>query len=134
MNPTKRDEGTIMAYIRKKTEELTGYQDSRPLKPSIDLMCDFVKVLSRCKNLIIHKTFPARESYKKSGSAKTLCANLIKRGVNARYTTTFNEIEKHIENFKNLERIAIIGAGDLYFTARKTAEKIAKKPPRKPPA
>ncbi|MGI6174063.1 MAG: hypothetical protein ACOYI8_09250 [Christensenellales bacterium] len=33
-----------MAYIRDNTEELTGYQESRPLKPSIDLMCDFVMV------------------------------------------------------------------------------------------
>lgn len=33
-----------MSYIRKNTEELTGYQESRPFKPSIDLMCDFVMV------------------------------------------------------------------------------------------
>ena len=33
-----------MAYIRKNSEELTGYQESRPLRPSIDLMCDFVMV------------------------------------------------------------------------------------------
>lgn len=33
-----------MAYIRKNAEELTGYQESRPLRPSIDLMCDFVMV------------------------------------------------------------------------------------------
>lgn len=33
-----------MAYIRKNTEELTGYQEHAPLIPSIDLMCDFVMV------------------------------------------------------------------------------------------
>ena len=33
-----------MAYIRNRSEELTGYQESRPLKPSIDLGCDFVMV------------------------------------------------------------------------------------------
>ena len=33
-----------MAYIRENTEELTGYQESRPFKPTIDLMCDFVMV------------------------------------------------------------------------------------------
>lgn len=33
-----------MAYIRKNTEELTGYQEARPLRPSTDLMCDFVMV------------------------------------------------------------------------------------------
>ena len=33
-----------MAYIRKNTEELTGYQEHSPFRPSIDLMCDFVMV------------------------------------------------------------------------------------------
>ena len=43
-----------MAYIRKNSEELTGYQESRPLKPSIDLMCDFVMVYGT------DETMPAR--------------------------------------------------------------------------
>ena len=33
-----------MAYIRKNTEELTGFQEHAPFRPSIDLMCDFVMV------------------------------------------------------------------------------------------
>ena len=33
-----------MAYIRKNTSELTGYQEGGPLRPSIDLGCDFVMV------------------------------------------------------------------------------------------
>ncbi len=33
-----------MAYIRSNTEELTGYQESSPLRPATDLMCDFVMV------------------------------------------------------------------------------------------
>lgn len=33
-----------MAYIRKNEEEKTGYQESRPLTPAIDLKCDFVMV------------------------------------------------------------------------------------------
>ena len=43
-----------MAYIRKNTEELTGYQESRPLKASIDLMCDFVMAYGT------DETMPAR--------------------------------------------------------------------------
>ena len=34
----------IMAYIRKNTEELTGYQQRGGLKPSVDLCNDFVMV------------------------------------------------------------------------------------------
>ena len=33
-----------MAYIRSNTEELTGYQEHAPLRPTTDLMCDFVMV------------------------------------------------------------------------------------------
>ena len=33
-----------MAYIRDRREELTGYQESAPLRASIDLQCDFVMV------------------------------------------------------------------------------------------
>ena len=33
-----------MAYIRKNSQELTGYQERQPLRPSIDLKCDFVMV------------------------------------------------------------------------------------------
>ena len=33
-----------MAYIRKISEELTGYQERTPFSPAIDLRCDFVMV------------------------------------------------------------------------------------------
>ncbi len=33
-----------MSYIRSRKEELTGYQESSPWSPSIDLQCDFVMV------------------------------------------------------------------------------------------
>ena len=33
-----------MAYIRSPQEELTGYQEHAPFRPSIDLRCDFVMV------------------------------------------------------------------------------------------
>ena len=51
-----------MAYIRKNTEELTGYQEKRPFKPSIDMMCDFVMVYG------IDDTMPARvKAYREAG-------------------------------------------------------------------
>ena len=33
-----------MAYIRSPQTELTGIQERRPYRPSIDLRCDFVMV------------------------------------------------------------------------------------------
>ena len=44
-----------MAYIRKNTEELTGYQEHAPLQPSIDLMCDFVMVSVSYTHLDVYK-------------------------------------------------------------------------------
>ena len=48
-----------MAYIRKNTEELTGYQQRGALKPSIDLCNDFVMVYGIGKIC-----YPIRESKK----------------------------------------------------------------------
>ena len=51
-----------MAYIREKTEELTGYQAGERLRPSVDLDCDFVMVYG------IDDTMPERiREYRERG-------------------------------------------------------------------
>lgn len=51
-----------MAYIRNKTEELTGYQEGAEFRPSIDLGCDFVMVYG------IDDTMPERiAKYREKG-------------------------------------------------------------------
>ncbi len=51
-----------MAYIRSKTEELTGYQASGTFRPSVDLGCDFVMVYG------IDDTMPERiRQYREKG-------------------------------------------------------------------
>lgn len=51
-----------MAYIRNKTEELTGYQARGEFRPSIDLQCDFVMVYG------IDDTMPERiRQYREKG-------------------------------------------------------------------
>lgn len=51
-----------MAYIRKRTEELTGYQEGAPFRKSIDLQCDFVMVYG------IDDTMPERvRQYREAG-------------------------------------------------------------------
>ena len=51
-----------MAYIREKTEELTGYQAGGEFRPSVDLGCDFVMVYG------IDDTMPERiRQYREKG-------------------------------------------------------------------
>lgn len=51
-----------MAYIREKTEELTGYQEGAPFRKSIDLQCDFVMVYGT------DQTMPQRiQEYREQG-------------------------------------------------------------------
>ena len=51
-----------MAYIREKTEELTGYQAGGRFRPSVDLDCDFVMVYG------IDDTMPERiREYRERG-------------------------------------------------------------------
>ena len=51
-----------MAYIRSNREELTGYQEGRPFRPSIDLQCDFVMVYG------VDDTMPERvRAYREAG-------------------------------------------------------------------
>lgn len=91
-----------------------------------NLMGEFIKSLSKCKNLIVYKTFPAREKYKKSGSAYTLYKNLLKNNVHVYYEKTFKGIENRLKDIPDIEKIVFIGAGDLYFYAKKRAKKTIK--------
>ena len=33
-----------MPYVRERSRELTGFQDSKPFSPAIDIGCDFAMV------------------------------------------------------------------------------------------
>ena len=83
------------------------------------LMDDFIKILSPVKNLIIYKTFPARESFDKEGDAKTLYNNLKKLNLDVKFAGCENSLKKEIKAFTNIDKIYFVGAGDLYEIARK---------------
>lgn len=79
------------------------------------LMSDFVKVLAKVKNLIIIKTYAAREKFDKCGSAESLHGNLIKENSNAVYIKNDKELFKTIEKtICNYNKVLFIGAGDVY--------------------
>ena len=77
------------------------------------LFDDFVKVLKN-KNLIIYKTFSAREKFDSLGSAKRLSESL--KG--SKYFEDFNELILYVKNLKN-KNILVLGAGELYDKFKK---------------
>ncbi len=83
------------------------------------LMEDFKKILSPIKNLIIYKTFPAREKYDKEGDGKTLYNNLKTVNVGVRYASCEKSLKREIKAFTNIDKIYFVGAGDLYEVTRK---------------
>ena len=83
------------------------------------LMEDFVKVLSKVKNLIIYKTYPARESFDEEGDGKKLYKKIKNINKKVRYLSSIEELKKEISAFNDVEEIYFVGAGDLYDVVRK---------------
>lgn len=83
---------------------------------TIFLKDEFVKVLSGIENLILYKTFAAREEYIAGGSAKDL-AKLIK---NAEYFENAEAMAAVLRcKAKSGDSVLILGAGDLEQKIRK---------------
>jgi len=75
----------------------------------------FVQVLSPIKQLLIYKTFAAREYYDDSGSALTL-SQAIKK---SRYADSVREIEYFVKEAIKGDTVLILGAGEIYDIAKK---------------
>lgn len=79
------------------------------------LMEDFVKALRPVKNLMIYKTYPAREYFDEAGSAKTLARNVG----NCLYAESVRELRTWLKATLQPGDIALfLGAGDIYYAAR----------------
>ena len=88
-------------------------------------MQEFVNCFSNVENLIIYKTYPAREKFDSDGSAKTLFDNLTNDDMNRRaYVNGIYSLKKEIKAQRNvINRIVFIGAGYIYQTAKTLVEK-----------
>ncbi len=83
-----------------------------------DLIEDFVTSLSKIKDLVIYKTYPAREKYLREGSATFLYEKLANENVNnVYYADNLNCVFEYAKNYKN---IVILGAGSLYDEIKST--------------
>lgn len=74
------------------------------------LFKEFVKVLSSVDNLLIYRTFAAREYFDDAGSALTLSQSIKK----SLYGDDPNDIVKFLSPVKSGDCVLFLGAGDIY--------------------
>ena len=76
---------------------------------------NFFSSLLVAKNLLIYKTYPAREKFDYEGSAYSLYKRLKKEKENVYYIKNKKELLSMINALKKeKENVFILGAGDLY--------------------
>ena len=79
------------------------------------LMQEFVETLRRVENLMIYKTYPAREKYDEEGSAKTLCMQVA----NCLYAENVYALKTWLKTtVKEGDTVLFLGAGDVYYVAQ----------------
>lgn len=79
------------------------------------LMQEFVAALRPIKNLMLYKTFPAREKYEKSGSAEALS----KAVGNCLYAENVYVLKTWLKKtVREGDVVLFLGAGDIYYAAQ----------------
>lgn len=79
------------------------------------LLNDFVKVLRPVKNLMIYKTFPAREKYDGEGSAETLAHSIGSCLYSENVYVLGTWLKKTV---REGDIVLFLGAGDVYYAAQ----------------
>ncbi len=78
------------------------------------LMREFIEVLRPLQNLMIYKTFPAREKYDGEGSAETLAQN-----VGSLYSENIYILKTWLKKtVREGDVVLFLGAGDVYYAAQ----------------
>lgn len=85
------------------------------------LFKEFLKVLSPLDNLLIYRTFAAREFFDDSGSALTL-SNAMKK---SRYGDDPKDITRFISSAKAGDCVLFLGAGDIYEIGKKAVSELS---------
>ncbi len=112
---------TLDAFNVLSDDYITVFQPHTYSRTKL-LMGDFISAFKGLDNLIIYKTFPARERFDKKGSALTLKKNLDERVNTCLYAQSKKELKECIELICNKnerkKRIIFLGAGDIYQIAK----------------
>ena len=122
---------TIDCFNKSGNAYLTVFQPHTYSRTKF-LMDEFISVLKDLNRLIIMDTYPARESFDKTGSAKTLYQNLQNvMGEKVTFISKKQNLENQLTKTltPDLERILFLGAGDIYdkvknILVQKNAKKV----------
>lgn len=76
---------------------------------------DFLTCFKGCYQVLIYKTYNAREKFMKTGSAKFLYKKLKEQGENVFYFSSFKNVISHLKKYSKTNcLVLIVGAGDIY--------------------
>lgn len=78
------------------------------------LFAQFVRVLAPLNNLLVYKTYAAREYFDDAGSAYTLSQSLKR----SRYGDSIDDIADFIAKAEEGDTVLFLGAGDIYYLAK----------------
>lgn len=79
------------------------------------LFNDFIAVLKEVENLVVYKTYAAREYFDNEGSALTLSQSLP----NSLYAETVKELRFYLKPvLEPCDMVLFLGAGDIYYAAK----------------
>lgn len=91
------------------------------------LFGDFCSSLSLCDNLVLLKTYSAREKYIVGGSAKNLFDKINKTKPNTQYFKSFKKCKEYLINtISNNDILLFAGAGDIELLSNKIAKEYKK--------
>ncbi len=106
---------TVKTFLEEREEFFTVFQPHTYSRTKL-LMGDFVNSLKNVENLILFKTYAAREKYDNQGDAEALYKKLVEAGKNdvvlvSSSQNLFIELEKMVKDYK---KCLVLGAGDIY--------------------
>ncbi len=110
---------TLSAFKRGGEDFITVFQPHTYSRTRL-LMNEFVEALSGLENLVVYKTYPAREKFDGKGSALKLKNNLVDLIADCSYVKTQKELISKIKSLKEkgkYKRVVFLGAGDIYQIA-----------------
>lgn len=112
-HPTEIEKVISLAKSRAKGRLFVIFQPHTYSRTKL-LMEEFVAALSKAENLLIYKTYAAREAYDGEGSAYAL----HRRIKNSLYAESTGELNTYLKcNASGGDILLFLGAGDIYYLA-----------------
>lgn len=122
-HPTEISKVIALAKSRAKGRLFVVFQPHTYSRTKL-LMEEFVRSLSAAENLLIYKTYAARENYDEEGSAYAL----HRRIKNSLYAESTGELNTYLKcNAKSGDVLLFLGAGDIYYLVEYLIREQAKK-------